>query len=115
MISNPFNPFLSFFLFNRFKEKKMTAIIKEIIFYIFFLNVTMLITMGERDENAYFINKSLEDMFVSSAYHGKMKFDKVSLLTCFVFVIVFVLFVFVSLFCFFLNLYFCSLCHQILL
>ncbi|XP_072035408.1 LOW QUALITY PROTEIN: polycystin-1-like protein 2 [Amphiura filiformis] len=61
----------------RFKEMQMTKILKEIVFYIVFLNVTMLITLGERDENAYYINKSLQDMFVSSSYHGKMQFSKI--------------------------------------
>ena len=55
----------------------MMKIIKEIIFYIVFLNITMLIAFGERDEAAYHINKSLEHMFITSSYHGKIRFDQV--------------------------------------
>ena len=55
----------------------MMKIVKEILFYFAFLNVTMLITLGERDDRAYFINRSLEDMFIDSSYHGKMQFHSV--------------------------------------
>ena len=37
----------------------------------------MLIAFGERDEAAYHINKSLEDMFITASYHGKIRFDQV--------------------------------------
>ena len=67
----------SLFYRHRFKEIKMQEIIKEIVFYLVFLNITMLIAFGERDPAAFYANKSLKDMFVDARYHGRMKFDKV--------------------------------------
>ncbi|XP_038066719.1 polycystic kidney disease protein 1-like 2 [Patiria miniata] len=61
----------------RFKEIKMHKIIREIIFYLIFLNVTMLICFGDRDPNVYYVNKSMTDMFVKASYNGRLLFTKI--------------------------------------
>ncbi|XP_077863102.1 polycystin-1-like [Saccoglossus kowalevskii] len=62
----------------RFKEIKMHAIIKEIIFYMSFLYLLMIICYGNRDPAGYLLNKSLVDGFVGAGYNGLMRFDMVS-------------------------------------
>ncbi|XP_063961569.1 polycystin family receptor for egg jelly-like [Lytechinus pictus] len=61
----------------RFKEIKMKSIIREIILYIIFLNIVMLIAFGDRDPQAFYVNKSMKDAFVEAQYHGLMKFTKI--------------------------------------
>ncbi|XP_071814843.1 polycystin family receptor for egg jelly-like isoform X3 [Apostichopus japonicus] len=61
----------------RMKEIKMRKILTEIIFYIIFLNVIMIISFGDRDFNSYWINRSMSNMFVDARYHGRMKFNMV--------------------------------------
>lgn len=55
----------------------MRKILTEIIFYIIFLNVIMIISFGDRDFNSYWINRSMSNMFVDARYHGRMKFNMV--------------------------------------
>ncbi|XP_070579639.1 polycystin-1-related protein-like [Ptychodera flava] len=62
----------------RFKEIKMYGIIKEILFYILFLYLLMIICYGNRDPAGHLINKALVSEFVSASYHGKMRFDMIS-------------------------------------
>ena len=68
----------------RFKEIKMKSIIREIILYILFLNIVMLIAFGDRDPQAFYVNKSMKDAFVEAHYHGLMKFTKVQLTKLFI-------------------------------
>ena len=68
----------------RFKEIKMHKIIWEIIFYLIFLNITMLICFGDRDPNVFYVNKSMTDMFVKASYNGRLPFTKVRIVLDFV-------------------------------
>ena len=69
--------------FLRIKEIKMGNIIREIVFYLTFLQVTLLICFGEHDPDMFLMNKSMKDMFVDARYNGRMPFTKVILGFCF--------------------------------
>ena len=56
----------------------MGKIIREIIFYLIFLNLTMLICFGEHDPDIFHMHKSMRNMFVQAGYNGRMRFTKVS-------------------------------------
>ncbi|XP_022092642.1 uncharacterized protein LOC110980349 [Acanthaster planci] len=61
----------------RVKEIKMHKIIREIVFYLIFLHLTMLICFGDRDPSVFYVNKSMTDMFVGASYNGRMLFTKI--------------------------------------
>ncbi|XP_033630938.1 polycystic kidney disease protein 1-like 2 [Asterias rubens] len=61
----------------RIKEIKMGKIIREIIFYLIFLNLTMLICFGEHDPDIFHMHKSMRNMFVQAGYNGRMRFTKI--------------------------------------
>ncbi|XP_071797014.1 polycystin-1-like protein 2 isoform X2 [Asterias amurensis] len=61
----------------RIKEIKMGKIIREIIFYLIFLNLTMLICFGEHDPDIFHMHKSMRNMFVEAGYNGRMRFTKI--------------------------------------
>ncbi|XP_072167996.1 polycystin-1-like protein 2 [Diadema setosum] len=61
----------------RFKEIKMRSVIREIIIYIIFLNIVMLIAFGDRDVASFYVNKAMKDTFVEASYNGRMKFSAI--------------------------------------
>ncbi|XP_077979562.1 polycystin-1-like [Glandiceps talaboti] len=62
----------------RFKEIRMHGILKEIVFYVMFLYLLMIICYGNRDPAGYLFSNSLMDQFVNAGYNGKMKYQSIS-------------------------------------
>ncbi|EDV28218.1 uncharacterized protein TRIADDRAFT_53596 [Trichoplax adhaerens] len=54
----------------RLKQRKMQSIFREILGYVVFLTVTILICYGNRDSNAYYQTKSLNDIFANGYYNS---------------------------------------------
>ncbi|XP_013408339.1 polycystic kidney disease protein 1-like 2 [Lingula anatina] len=48
----------------RYQQKRMYAIIREVIGYIIYCWLLMLMAYGQRDPQVYYLNKSLTDLFV---------------------------------------------------
>ena len=55
----------------RFKERKMYAITREILFYSFFVTITFSISYSLREEVAFFQTRDLEELFVTKPRDGK--------------------------------------------
>ncbi|EDO36967.1 predicted protein, partial [Nematostella vectensis] len=62
----------------RLKQKEMKSIIYEIVQYLFFLGIVLVIAYGNRDPMAYKVTTSMEDYFVHTKYTGMDPFDSVS-------------------------------------
>ncbi|XP_051829552.1 polycystic kidney disease protein 1-like 2 [Antechinus flavipes] len=60
---------------NRLKEQKAFALIREILAYIGFLWMLLLIAYGQRDPNAYYLNRHLENSF-STGLQGVLSFQE---------------------------------------
>lgn len=55
----------------RLKELKMTAIMKDICSYLFFLWILTVVSYGNRDPNAYFMKETLVKTFVEGTNGGE--------------------------------------------
>jgi len=55
----------------RIYEAKMVDVVIEIVVYVFYLFLCLLITYGHRDPDAYAMTNNIENIFVTG------KFDKV--------------------------------------
>jgi polycystin 1L2 len=55
----------------RMKELKMSAILKDIFSYLFFLWILTVISYGNRDPNAYLMKETLVKTFVEGANSGQ--------------------------------------------
>ena len=55
----------------RKQEIRMSQIIKEIIAYVLFLLALFLVSFGQRDPQAYFIAKLIEDTYLEGVYTGQ--------------------------------------------
>ncbi|EDO34429.1 predicted protein [Nematostella vectensis] len=62
----------------RLKQKEMKSIIYEIVQYLFFLGIVLVIAYGNRDPMAYKVTTSMEDYFVHTKYTGMDPFDSSS-------------------------------------
>ncbi|NXP94231.1 PK1L2 protein, partial [Passerina amoena] len=51
------------------KEQKAFALIREILAYLGFLWMLLLVAYGQRDPNSYYLNKHIEDSF-TDGFHG---------------------------------------------
>ena len=62
---------LSFF---RLKEMKMMSIIREVLFYLLFLYVMMMVGYGNRDPRFVYVNQSMKDIFLTgNQYAGEFQ------------------------------------------
>ena len=52
----------------RFKEMQMQAIIREIIFYLVWLYILMMVAYGNRDPWSYMMTENFNNMFVHGSY-----------------------------------------------
>ena len=59
----------------RKQEIRMSQIIKEIIAYVLFLLALFLVSFGQRDPQAYFIAKLMEDTFLGGVYTGQQLYE----------------------------------------
>lgn len=48
----------------RLKELQMTAILKEIVSYAFFIWILTVLSYGNRDPSAYYLRQNLKDTFI---------------------------------------------------
>lgn len=62
----------------RLKQKMMKSIIYDVIRYIIFVCVTIIVAYGSRDPMAYGVTRAMETYFVQSSYTGMDSFDNVS-------------------------------------
>uniref|UniRef100_A0A4X2LHG8 Polycystic kidney disease protein 1-like 2 n=1 Tax=Vombatus ursinus TaxID=29139 RepID=A0A4X2LHG8_VOMUR len=60
---------------NRLKEQRAFALIREILAYIGFLWMLLLVAYGQRDPNAYYFNRHLENSF-STGLQGVLSFQE---------------------------------------
>ncbi|XP_072487409.1 polycystin-1-like protein 2 [Notamacropus eugenii] len=60
---------------NRLKEQRAFALIREILAYIGFLWMLLLVAYGQRDPNAYYFNRHLENSF-STGLQGVLSFEE---------------------------------------
>lgn len=49
-----------------FKERKMHSVIREIVFYLLFVWIVLLIAYGHRDPYAHFMTQNMENTFVGN-------------------------------------------------
>lgn len=64
----------------RMKEKHMKSIIREIVWYMFFLLIVLTVSYGNRDPATYRVTKYINDIFLHCRYSNEnLKFDKVRL------------------------------------
>jgi len=61
----------------RQKEKQMKAILKEMSLYLAFIIVMCVVAYGSRDNQAYAVTKTLQDLFSESKYTSLLPFDTV--------------------------------------
>ncbi|KAK3737773.1 hypothetical protein QZH41_012212 [Actinostola sp. cb2023] len=59
----------------KLKQKQMKTILYEIMQYMFFLIVVLIIAYGNRDPMAYGVTRAMDAFFVSSRYSGMDSFD----------------------------------------
>lgn len=59
----------------RKQEIRMSQIIKEIITYVLFLLALFLVSFGQRDPQAYFIAKLIEDTYLGGVYTGQKLYE----------------------------------------
>ena len=57
---------------------KMTAIIKEVVLYVFFVASLCIVSYSHRDPTSFQIRRSMEDAFINNVYGGARRFDSVS-------------------------------------
>ncbi|XP_020848314.2 polycystin-1-like protein 2 [Phascolarctos cinereus] len=60
---------------NRLKEQRAFALIREILAYVGFLWMLLLVAYGQRDPNAYYFNRHLENSF-STGLQGVLSFQE---------------------------------------
>ena len=63
----------------RTKQKLMRRIISEVCWYIAYLVLISIVAYGNRDPKAYFVTKTMNDMFVENKYAARMRLDDVSI------------------------------------
>lgn len=61
----------------RLKQKQMSSILYEIVQYLFFLVIVLIIAYGNRDPMAYGVTRAMESIFVNSEYTGMAEFSAV--------------------------------------
>ena len=59
----------------RKREIRMSQILKEIIIYVLFLLALFVISFGQRDPQAYFIAKGMEDTYLGGVYTGQQLYE----------------------------------------
>lgn len=59
----------------RKQEIRMSQIIKEIITYVLFLLALFLVSFGQRDPQAYFVAKLIEDTYLEGVYTGQKLYE----------------------------------------
>ena len=59
----------------RKQEIRMSQIIKEVIAYVLFLLALFLVSFGQRDPQAYFIAKLIEDTYLGGVYTGQQLYE----------------------------------------
>ena len=62
----------------KIKEKMTGLIVKDIATYLCFLGIVTVLAYSEKDVNAYWFRKDLQNMFVESTYSKSMRLDDVS-------------------------------------
>ncbi|XP_071550540.1 polycystin-1-like [Panulirus ornatus] len=62
----------------RLKEKKMWAVMKEIFAYTFFLWIFLILSYGNRDPNAYYLQMNLKNSFIHEGALDGTDFTKVT-------------------------------------
>lgn len=72
----------------RFQEKQMAVILSDIVTYVFFLLIMLLISYGQRDKSSFLQKESVEGLLMRTNYSGLSKgyrpdqFQKVKQLFC---------------------------------
>ena len=80
-----YHKFLSNFI--RFKELKMYSVVREILFYLLFLYLMMMVAYGNRDPWSLYMYQNHKNMFqhgsYSAGYPDAIAFDSVSVIKCY--------------------------------
>ena len=63
----------------RTKQKLMRRIVSEVCWYIAYLVLISVVAYGNRDPKAYFVTRTMNDMFVENKYTARMRLDDVSI------------------------------------
>ena len=61
----------------KLKQKKMKSIIREVLQYVFFLGVLLVVAYGSRDPMAFSVTSAMRTVFQDGKYTGLDSFDEV--------------------------------------
>ena len=62
----------------RTKQKIMRSIISEVCWYIAYLILISIVAYGNRDPKAYYVTRTMNDLFVENKYSARLRLNDVS-------------------------------------